>query len=259
MSDPAPVGRGGPQVIPRPESWRIGPGAPWSREGGVRPSRVTVADVRAVLERRGDPPAEPADEVPTVTLPGPARRPAAVLCVLFDAPGSTGRDGVQRRDGAQGRDEAQCHVVLTRRSSRLRSHTHQVSFPGGRLDIGEAPLDAALREAHEEVGIDPASVQIIGRLSSLRTVLNPSPITPFVGVVADRPRLRPNPAEVERAYDIPLVELYDPEVYREELWTFPDGSEHPMAFFELIGDTVWGATARMLVELLTLAAEPGRV
>jgi 8-oxo-dGTP pyrophosphatase MutT (NUDIX family) len=213
---------------------------------------VTVADVRAALELRGDPPPEPADEVPTVALPGPARRPAAVLCVLFDAPGVTGRDGAQRRDVAQ------CHVVLTRRSSRLRSHTHQVSFPGGRLDVGEAPLEAALREAHEEVGIDPASVEIIGQLSSLRTVLNPSPITPFVGVVADRPRLRPNPAEVERAYDIPLVELYDPEVYREELWTFPDGSEHPMAFFELIGDTVWGATARMLVELLTLVAEAGR-
>ena len=168
-----------------------------------------------------------------VALPGPARRPAAVLCVLFD-------------------DGDECHVVLTRRSSRLRSHTHQVSFPGGRLDAGESPVDAALREAHEEVGIDPKSVEIIGRLSSLRTVMNPSAITPFVGVVPDRPRLRPNPAEVERAFDVPLVELYDPQVYREELWRFPDGTEHPMQFFELIGDTVWGATARMLVELLTL-------
>lgn len=201
-----------------------------------------MADVRAALDRRGDPPLEPTDEVPNVALPGPARRPAAVLCVLFDA-----------LDGS-GRGAAQCHVVLTRRSSRLRSHTHQVSFPGGRLDVGETPVEAALREAHEEVGIDPQSVEIIGRLSSLRTVLNPSPITPFVGVVPDRPRLRPNPAEVERAYDVPLVELYDPEVYREELWEFPDGTEHPMQFFELIGDTVWGATARMLTELLTLVA-----
>lgn len=177
-----------------------------------------------------------------VALPGPARRPAAVLCVLFDAP-----------DG-RGRGETQCHVVLTRRSSRLRSHAHQVSFPGGRLDVGESPVEAARREAHEEVGIEPASVEIIGRLSSLRTVMNPSPITPFVGVVPDRPQLRPNPAEVERAFDVPLVELYDPDVYREELWTFPDGTEHPMQFFELIGDTVWGATARMLVELLTVVA-----
>ena len=118
--------------------------------------------------------------------------------------------------------------------------------------MGEESEAAALREAREEVGIDPSSVEIIGRLSSLRTVLNPSAITPFVGVVPARPRLVPNPSEVERAFDVPLVELLDPEVYREELWTFPDGTEHPMQFFELVGDTVWGATARMLIELLDL-------
>jgi hypothetical protein len=112
-----------------------------------------------------------------------------------------------------------------------------------------------LREAHEEVGIDPAGVEIIGRLSSLRTVVNPSPITPFIGVAAARPRLALNPGEVERAFDVPLVELFDPDVYREELWTFPDGRELSMAFFELIGDTVWGATARMLVELLDLVVD----
>jgi 8-oxo-dGTP pyrophosphatase MutT (NUDIX family) len=190
------------------------------------------------LERRPDPPLTPTDEVPIVELPGPARRPAAVLCLLFDwtAGGCT-----------------QAHVVLTRRSSRLRSHSHQVSFPGGRLDIGESPSAAALREAREEVGIQPATVEVIGRLSALRTAVNPSPITPFVGVVPERPHLVPNPAEVERAFDVALVELLDPDVYREELWTFPDGTERPMEFFELFGDTVWGATARMLVELLDLA------
>jgi hypothetical protein len=62
----------------------------------------------------------------------------------------------------------------------------------------------------------------------------------------------PNPAEVERAFTVPVVELMEPEVYRQELWTFPDGRELPMSFFELIGDTVWGATARMLTELLDL-------
>lgn len=181
-----------------------------------------------------------------MALPGPARRPAAVLCVLFDGPDE--RPGGDRRD-------VQAHVILTRRSSRLRSHTHQVSFPGGRLEAGEEPRVAALREAREEVGIHPTSVEIIGRLSSLRTVLNPSAITPFVGVVPSRPVLVPNPSEVERAFDVPLVELLDPEVYREELWQFPDGDDHPMQFFELIGDTVWGATARMLIELLDLVVE----
>lgn len=241
MSEPAslPDGfprRGGPQVIPRPQAWRLGPGAPWGRPDGRRPDRISVTDVRSALIRRGEPPLAPVDDLPLLALPGSARPPAAVLCLLFDW-------------------EGQCRLVLTRRSSRMRSHSHQVSFPGGRLEPGEELSGAALREAQEEVGIDPAGVEIIGRLSSLSTVLNPSPITPFVGVAGERPRLHPNPAEVERAFDVALVELLDPEVYREELWTFPDGSERSMAFFELMGDTVWGATARMLVELIDLVVD----
>jgi 8-oxo-dGTP pyrophosphatase MutT (NUDIX family) len=192
-----------------------------------------VADVRAALSARGDPDDSSPAEVPQVALPGASRRPAAVLCALFD-------------------EEGQGHVVLTRRSSRLRSHTHQVSFPGGRLDRGEDPLAAALREAKEEVGMDPSTVEVIGRLAKLRTALNPAPITPFVAVLPARPDLRPNPAEVERAYTVPLIELTGPDVYRQEIWTFPDGVERPMEFYELIGDTVWGATARMLTDLLDL-------
>ncbi|HET6874760.1 MAG TPA: CoA pyrophosphatase [Acidimicrobiales bacterium] len=227
--------RGGPQVIPRPPRWRAGPGEFWSQPDGFRPSRITAEDIEAAIQSRGDPPPEPATEMPVVALPGPKRQPAAVLCVVFD----------EELGGEQ-----QAHVVLTRRSSRMRSHTHQVSFPGGRLEPGEAAHLAALREAHEEVGIDPAGVRVIGRLTTMSTVMNPAPISPFVGVVDGRPELVPSPAEVERAFTVPVVELMEPDVYRQELWTFPDGREVPMSFFELIGDTVWGATARMLTELL---------
>jgi 8-oxo-dGTP pyrophosphatase MutT (NUDIX family) len=227
------VGRGGPQVIPRPNSWRLGTNPPWV--GST--DRLVVADVRRALAARGEPEERIPDDIPTVALPGRARRPAAVLCALFD-------------------EEEQAQVVLTRRSSRLKSHSHQVSFPGGRLDTGEQPANAALREAQEEVGLDPEQVELIGRLTKLRTVMNPAAITPFVGVLASRPELVPNPAEVERAFTVPLVELTDAQVFRQEEWEFPDGSIRPMQFFELLGDTVWGATARMLYELLELSVTP---
>ncbi|HLI54517.1 MAG TPA: CoA pyrophosphatase [Acidimicrobiales bacterium] len=228
MSNTSSVRRGGPQVIPRPAVWR-----PCSPPLWEAPPAITVADVSAALAARRAAPERPAGEVAAVADPGIYRRPAAVLCALFDEAG-------------------QAHVVLTRRSSRLRSHTHQVAFPGGRLDPGESLLAAALREAQEEVGIEPSDVQIVGRLTPLRTVVNPAPITPFVGTLPGRPVLVPNPAEVERAFTVPLLELLAPDVFRCECWTLPDGTERPMHFFELVGDTVWGATARILVELLEL-------
>ena len=87
-------------------------------------------------------------------------------------------------------------------------------------------------------------------------------ITPFVGVVEQLGELRPSSAEVAAVLEVPLEELLDPEVYHEELWPEPDGGSAPledpsglrrMHFFELYGDTVWGATARMLYQLLTIA------
>jgi 8-oxo-dGTP pyrophosphatase MutT (NUDIX family) len=159
-------------------------------------------------------------------------RPAAVLCPIFD-------------------DGDQAWMILTRRSSSLRLHTGEVSFPGGRLDEGEEAVAAALREAHEEVGIDPATVEVIGRLSTITTVRNPSPINPFVALLnGGRPRLVPNPAEVERVITVPVAELFAEEVYREESWDLGDYGVRPFYFFELIGDTVWGATARIVRELI---------
>ncbi len=207
----------------------------------VRRRHITTDVVRAVMNEHG-PSVPMAGTSPSIELPGldvPGARPAAVLCALFD-------------------EDNEARVVLTRRSSRLRSHTGEVSFPGGRLDPGEAPIAAALREASEEVGLDPASVDILGQLSPLSTFSSQAIITPFVGVLPGRPLLHPNPAEVERAFDVPLAELVREGVYTEELWELPGAGWRALNFFHLIGDTVWGATARILRELLELILQgPG--
>jgi 8-oxo-dGTP pyrophosphatase MutT (NUDIX family) len=175
------------------------------------------------------PPAVPAAQVPF------RGAPAAVLVPLFE-------------------EDDQARVILTRRSGRLRSHTGEVSFPGGRLEPGEAPLAAALREAGEEVGLVEDDVEILGQLEPLATLSSRSGITPFVGVLPARPVLHPNPHEVEHAFDVALSELMDEAVYREEIWDTEWADNRPVHFFDLPEDIVWGATARILHELLELIA-----
>jgi 8-oxo-dGTP pyrophosphatase MutT (NUDIX family) len=143
------------------------------------------------------------------------------------------------------------HVILTRRARHLRSHRGEVSFPGGGQDPGEDLEDTARREALEEVGLDPVTVEIIGELDHLQTVTSSSFIVPYVGLLPGRPRLSPNPAEVEKILEVPLAELLDPTVYREERWGLAP-LDRPIVFFELVGDTIWGATGAMLRNLLAL-------
>jgi 8-oxo-dGTP pyrophosphatase MutT (NUDIX family) len=146
-------------------------------------------------------------------------------------------------------EHGEAHVVLTRRTWDLRSHQGEVSFPGGRQDPGESITDTALREAHEEIGLDASGVEVIGELDHLATFSSRSYIVPLVGVLPSRPALTPNESEVAAILHVPLAELLDPAIYREERWDFLD-SERPIFFFELVGDTVWGATAAMLRQLL---------
>jgi 8-oxo-dGTP pyrophosphatase MutT (NUDIX family) len=235
VSPDAGSARGGPQQIPRPPRLRPGEPPPWARLPQSRRSGIGIAAVQAGLARRGPSVPVPASS-PSVELPGfdeAGGRPAAVLCALFE-------------------EDGEARVILTRRSSRLRSHTGEVSFPGGRLDPDEMPVAAALREASEEVGLDPAAVEILGQLSPLSTFSSQATITPFVGVLAERPVLHPNPAEVERAFDVSLAELVSDGVYHQELWGLAGVGWREIGFFELVGDTVWGATARILRELLEL-------
>jgi 8-oxo-dGTP pyrophosphatase MutT (NUDIX family) len=165
-------------------------------------------------------------------LSGVTSRPAAVLVPLYD------------QDG-------EAVVVLTRRTWWLPSHQGEVSFPGGRVERGETPTDGALREAKEEIGLDPTAVEVIGELDHLATVSSESFIVPLVGALAaGRPDCVPSPVEVEAVLHVPLSELLDPAIYREEIWAWGGQAERSIYFFELVGDTLWGATAAMLRQLL---------
>ena len=220
------VGRGGGQIVPRPDGWRSGSPAPWgSRPYGSSLDVVTV--VGAVAAR----PSTPEDDLPVP----PGVRPSAVLVALHDGP-----------QGAE--------VVLTRRSWALTNHRGEVSFPGGRLEPGETPEAGALREAHEEVALDPGAVALVGRLPALSTVVSMSHIVPVVGRLDHRPALRPATDEVDRILHVPLVALTAPEVFREERWGEPP-LERAISFFDLEDETIWGATAHILVDLLTIVLD----
>lgn len=156
-------------------------------------------------------------------------------------------------------------LLLTRRSWALRTHRGEVSFPGGLVEpTDEFPVSTALREANEEVALDVDVVEIVGALDPLSTVTSDGAIVPVVGLCGARPAVRRSDAEVDAVLHVSLAELLHPECYRSERWTWAGGqgvpprSGHEMHFFELIGDTVWGATAAMLTQLLTLVLVPSR-
>ena len=149
-------------------------------------------------------------------------------------------------------EDGEARVILTRRASHMRSHTHEVAFPGGRIEQGETVVDAALREAQEEIALDSSGIEIVGTLTPISTLAATSGITPIVGFLPQRPELKANPDEVEFVFDVSLAALLDDGVFEEERWDTPWGDDRQINFFHLPHDIVWGATARILRELLEL-------
>ena len=164
---------------------------------------------------------------PGISLPeGRKLRAAAVLIPVWERPG-----------GAQ--------LILTKRASHLAHHPGQIAFPGGKIDAGDAsPEAAALREAEEEVGLDPARVEILGQLPPHETVTGYT-VVPVLALVRGELDFRCDPREVEEVFTVPLAHVLTPARYRIErrLWrgewrryyTVPWGPYY-----------IWGATARML-------------
>jgi 8-oxo-dGTP pyrophosphatase MutT (NUDIX family) len=147
--------------------------------------------------------------------------------------------------------EGEAHVLLTRRRHDLSRHAGQVSFPGGRIEAGEEPLSAALREAQEEVGLDPTRVEVLGRLDETLVLVTGFRLTPWVGLVPYPYPYLAHPAEVEGILYVPLSALARPGVHRiEEREAY--GDLHEVHFYDLPEVTIWGATARVLHQLLTL-------
>ncbi|MBM3819123.1 MAG: CoA pyrophosphatase [Acidimicrobiia bacterium] len=146
------------------------------------------------------------------------------------------------------------HIPLTVRGSALRHHTSQVSLPGGRLDAGESPEAAALREAEEELAIDPRGVEVIGPLTPLPIGVSRHVLHPIVAVAPRRPEFRVAEPEVERLIEMPLAALRDPAVVRSEQrpYSQPPHTMMDVPYFDVCGVRVWGATAMVLAEFVAL-------
>jgi 8-oxo-dGTP pyrophosphatase MutT (NUDIX family) len=163
--------------------------------------------------------------------PATARRAAVLLLVYPAAPGAV--------------------VPLTVRPSDLPQHPGQVSLPGGAIDPGESAEAAALREAHEELGVGPADVRILGPLSTLWILVSNFVVHPFIGLTDRPPVFQVDPREVESVVEAPLADICDPTRLN---WTRRERDGHLIdyPYFDLAGHHVWGATAMILGELACL-------
>lgn len=217
--------RGGAQVIPRPDTWRLGEPPQWL--SSVSSSLLTREHVEQRIA------AYVAAEQPSLAGVNDewlaSARASAVLVPLIETP-----DGLS--------------VVLTRRADHLRNHRGEISFPGGRVEESESLIEAALREATEEVALPVENVSVIGQLDPHATFVSNSLIVPVVGMVNGSPNLTAQASEVARILVVPLTELAHPDSYRNEWWATPRGDLN-IHFFYLHDETIWGATGRILRQL----------
>lgn len=141
------------------------------------------------------------------------------------------------------------HFVLTRRTQRVNFHQAQISFPGGRQEPNESLVEAALREAYEELKIPWESVHILGTLTPLYIPPSNYCIYPVVGAMDKRPGFEPSSFEVAEVIEVPLDYILNPENVKRERWYYK-GNEIEVPFFDYKGHKIWGATAMVLAEFI---------
>jgi 8-oxo-dGTP pyrophosphatase MutT (NUDIX family) len=164
----------------------------------------------------------------------PSARNASVLVGLFDQNDET-------------------HVVFIRRASNLRAHSGEIAFPGGAADVNDvSPIVTALREAQEEIGLDPSRVEVLGIMQPVFTVVSNFLITPVVAYLPEGPgKLQLQMSEVAEIILLPLQGLADPTIYHAEQW-MRENVPHTVYFFDYGSYRIWGATAYMFKMLLAL-------
>jgi 8-oxo-dGTP pyrophosphatase MutT (NUDIX family) len=151
-------------------------------------------------------------------------------------------------------DEDGVAMPLTVRGSALARHAGQISLPGGATDPGETLAQAALREASEEIGVDPATVDVLGELTPVHVLVSGFTLHPVVGVTRERPVFIAAPGEVEEILEISLDDLRDASRIRRGT-RLREGVAVEYPYFDLLGHQVWGATAMILGEFICLLEE----
>jgi len=143
------------------------------------------------------------------------------------------------------------HLVLTRRRDDLNSHAGQMSFPGGRREVGETMLLTALRETEEEIGVGSGTLEVLGQLATLYIPPSDFEVHPYVAWHNDggQPGFLPNSDEVAEIIEVPLRSFFDPSMRGEEPWDFR-GHSIMVPFYRAGKYKVWGATAMMISELV---------
>ena len=149
-------------------------------------------------------------------------------------------------------------LIFTVRTDTLRSHKGQISFPGGSIDAMDgSPAAAAVREAHEEIGLDPSDVEVLGELDSFPTFVSGYVVTPVIGWLAEPPGLVPNPAEVARILEVPLSALTE-EIRVEPGYSHRDVT-YPTEAWIWNDEVIWGVTALIVRSFLLVLADIGVV